>query len=121
MLDYTLEQGSGRTRIKLEASGLGDDLVVLISNNNAHIGAISLAEWDNLHQRASVSVLTRLGHKDDTVAQSAAYRICRTLQRPVCVIAGIHIDDITGDEIKRFTENSDLAVAAFLEMIGGRK
>jgi gallate decarboxylase subunit D len=117
MSEYTLEQGSGRTRIKLEASGLGDDLVVLISNINAHIGAVSLAEWDSVHRRASVSAITRLGHKDDSVARSAAYVICKTLQRPVCVIAGIHIDDITADEIREFGENSQRIVEVFLDKI----
>jgi gallate decarboxylase subunit D len=120
MAEYRLEQGSGRTGIKLEASGLGDDLVVLIFNVNAHIGAISLAEWDGVHGRASVSVITRLGHKDDSVAQAAAYAICKALHRPVCVIAGIHVDDITADEIKEFSKNSTLIVDAFLELVRGK-
>ncbi len=117
MAEYRLEQGSGRTRISLEANLMGDDLVVLIFNEKAHIGAVSLAEWDSVHGRASVSVVTRLGHKDDSVAQAAAYSICKSLRRPVCVIAGIHIDDITAEEIKEFGKNGNLIVDAFLELI----
>jgi gallate decarboxylase subunit D len=120
MAGYRLTRGNGRTRLKLTASNLGDDLVVCIFNINAHIGAISLSEWDSLHQRASTSVVTRLGHKDDTVAQVAAYKICKALQRPVCVIAGIHLDDITPDEIREFAGNATLIVDAFLEIVGKR-
>jgi gallate decarboxylase subunit D len=112
---YSLTWGKGRTRLKLTASHLGDDLVVCIFNVNAHIGAVSLSEWDSVHLRASTSLITRLGHKDDSVAQAAAYKICKTLQRPVCVIAGIHLDDITPQEIKEFGVNSASIVDAFLE------
>jgi gallate decarboxylase subunit D len=116
MSDYALTRGRGRTRIKLEARCLGDDLVVCIFNVNAHIGALALAEWDKVHQRASVSVVTRLGHKDDSIAQAAAYKICKALHKPVCVIAGVHLDDITLPEIKKFGENASLIVEAFLEL-----
>jgi gallate decarboxylase subunit D len=117
MAGYALTWGSGRTMIELTASELGSDLVVCIFNVNAHIGAISLSEWDSLHQRASTSVITRLGHKDDSVAQAAAYKICKTLQKPACVIAGIHLDDITPEEIKELAENAALIVDAFLEAV----
>jgi gallate decarboxylase subunit D len=117
MSEYALTRGRGRTRIKLEASGLGDDMVICIFNFNAHIGALALAEWDQFHQRASVSVITRLGHKDDSIAQSAAYKICKALHRPVCVIAGVHLDDITLPEIKKFGEITALVVDDFLELL----
>jgi hypothetical protein len=117
MAGYALARGNGRIKIKLTATSLGDDLVVCIFNVNAHIGAVSLSEWDSVHQRASTSVVTRLGHKDDAVAQAAAYKICKTLQRPVCVIAGIHLEDITPEEIKQFGENAVLIVDSFLEAV----
>jgi gallate decarboxylase subunit D len=115
MPEYELAKGRGRTRVRLLANSLGSDLVVFICNENAHIGAISLGEWDEEHGRASVSVITRLGHKDDSIAQKAAYQICKSLHRPVCVIAGIHLDDITLEEIKKISHNADLAVASFLK------
>ncbi|OGO25377.1 MAG: hypothetical protein A2144_09470 [Chloroflexi bacterium RBG_16_50_9] len=117
MEKYALSRGRGRTKVSLQAQSFGSDLVLLIYNENAHIGAVAVGEYDFEHERASVSVITRLGHKDDAVAQQAAYLVSRSLKKPVCVIAGIHLDDITRDEIERFVENATLAVESFIKSI----
>ena len=106
--------GEGRTAVSLRADALGDNLVVLIYNENAHIGAVAVGEWDEKEQRASVSVHTRLGHKDDAIAQKAAYTISKSIKKPVCVIAGVHVENITAEEINRVLDNSDAAVEKFL-------
>ena len=111
--------GKGRTKVSLLANRLGDDLVVFIYNEQAHIGAVAVGEYDYEHERASVSVFTRLGHKDDAIAQSAAYLISKSLHASVCVIAGIHLDNITGEEIKALGENAGLAVEYFIKSIKG--
>ncbi len=110
-----LSKGRGRTRVSLQATGFGSDLVVFIYNENAHIGAVAVGEWDQQHQRASVSLITRLGHKDDAVARQAAYLISKSLHKPVCVVAGIHLDDITIPEIKKLVQNAGSAVTAYLK------
>ena len=51
--------------------------------------------------RSSVAVITRLEHKDDSVAQKAAYLISKHLKEPVCVIAGVHVDNLTRAEISK--------------------
>ena len=114
MASYTLTEGKGRTRVSLRAEDMGDDQVVLINNENAHIGAVALGEYDFRHERASVSVITRLGHKDDLIAQKAAYLISKHLKKPVCVIAGVHVDNITEAEISKILENSVSAVEKFI-------
>jgi hypothetical protein len=120
MGQYKLSQGQGRTRVKLVASNFGEDLIVSIYNENAHLGAVAVGEYDPKSQRTSVSVMTRLGHKDDAVAQKAAYLISKATKRPVCVIAGIHLDNITGEEIDEILENSGKAVEEFLKSRGAR-
>ena len=94
----------------LSAQWLGRDLVIYIYNENAHIGAIALGEYDPESGRASTSVITRLGHKDDVVAQKAAYRVCKATKRPVCVIAGIHVDRISRTEIDQTLINVEILV-----------
>jgi CO dehydrogenase/acetyl-CoA synthase epsilon subunit len=77
-----------------------------------------LGEYDHENNRASVSVITRLGHKDDAIAQQAAYLISKSTKRPVCVVAGVHLDNITTEEIDKILENATLAVEDFLSLEG---
>jgi len=106
--------GEGRTAVSLRADALGDNLVVLIYNENAHIGAVAVGEWDEKEQRASVSVHTRLGHKDDAIAQKAAYTISKSIKKPVCVIAGVHVENITPQEIEVILANVGVLVEEFI-------
>ena len=114
MGERELTKGEGRTRISLSAQSLGSDIVVSIYNENAHIGAIAVAEYDHKNNRTSTSVITRLGHKDDAIAQKAAYLISKHTMRPSCVIVGVHLDDITQEEIEKLLENADSLVKDFL-------
>lgn len=107
---YELTRGEGRTKVNLSAHYLGNDLVVFIYNNNAHIGAVAVGEYDHDERRASTSIITRLGHKDDAIAQRAAYSISKSTKRPVCVVAGVHLDNITGEEIDELLENASFMV-----------
>ena len=117
MDEYHLTKGEGRTRISLSAQSFGDGLVVSIYNENRHIGAVAVGEYDPTEGRASTSVITRLGHKDDAIAQKAAYLISKHTKRPSCVIAGVHLDDISEEEIRQFLENADSLVKDFLELL----
>ena len=121
MVGYELTKGEGRTRVNLLASDMGNDLVVSIYNENAHIGAVAVGEYDHEHQRASVSVITRLGHKDDAIVQKAAHLITKSIGKPVCVIAGIHLDNITQEEVDKISENSMSAVEEFINSRRGDK
>lgn len=59
-------------------------------------------------------MITRLGHKDDVIAQKAAYLISKSAKKPVCVVAGIHVDNITEAEISQIVENSIALVDEFI-------
>ena len=106
LVDLILTRGEGRTQVRLYAQNLGPDLVVHLFNASAHIGAVAIGEYAAEYDRVSVSVLTRLGHKDDIIAQRAAYAISHFTHRPVCVVAGVHLDNITGAEIEQLVDNS---------------
>lgn len=115
---HEITKGEGRTRISLSAQGLGDNLVVFIYNENAHIGAVAVGEYDHRENRTSTSVITRLGHKDDAIAQEAAYLISKHTKRPSCVVAGVHLDNITEEEVQKFLENTNSMVKDFLRYWG---
>lgn len=117
MFGKEFSRGEGRTRVSLLARSLGADLLVLIYNEHAHVGAVALAEYDQQNQRPSTSVLTRLGHKDDAVAQKAAHDICKATRRATCVAAGIHVNDITPKEMDSALENAAGLVNEFIAHI----
>ncbi|MBP1598771.1 MAG: hypothetical protein H6Q05_4148, partial [Acidobacteria bacterium] len=99
MKSISLNTGKGRTKVSLFAHWIGKDLIVYLFNGQGHLGAVAVADYCREEKRASTSVITRLGHKDDAVAVHAAHQLCRKLKKPVCAIAGIHLDAITKDEI----------------------
>ena len=121
MAEYELTKGRGRTRVNITVDSLGSDLLVRIYNQNAHIGAVAIGDYDHEHERASVSVITRLGHKDDALAKEAAYLVSKSIRRPVCVIAGVHLDNITGEEIDRILANTKNAISEIIDVISQQK
>jgi len=117
MRRYRASRGRGRTKVSLWADYMGSDLIVCIYNENAHLGAVAVAEYDFKEERACSSVITRLGHRDDEVAKKQAHIIARQTKKPVCVIAGIHLDDITPEEIAGFLVEVDKVVSGFIRHV----
>ena len=112
--DYRLAKGGGRTKIYLAAWHTGDDLLVYIYNKNIHLGAVAIGEFDNSTGRTTISIISRLGHKDDAVAQRVAYAITKHTKRATCVVAGIHVDAITQAEIAEILANGDDLIQEFV-------
>jgi FixJ family two-component response regulator len=77
---------------------------------------VAIGDYDHEHERASVSLITRLGHKDDVVAKEAAYLLSKSMRRPVCVVAGVHVDDITAEEIDKILANTRTAVGEIIDV-----
>jgi hypothetical protein len=107
METLVLSRGRGRTRITISVQLLGKDLILCIYNAEAHIGAVAIADYEHNEARASTSLITRLGHKDDVVAYATAHKVCKHTKKPVCVVAGIHVDNITETEIKQIVRNTN--------------
>jgi hypothetical protein len=121
MVEYELTKGEGRARVNVIVNSMGSDLVVRIYNQDAHIGAVAIGDYDYEQERASVSVITRLGHKDDALAREAAYLLSKSIRRPVCVIAGVHLDNITGEEIDKILANTEIAISEIINVCSQQK
>lgn len=114
----TIVGGEGRGEVVLKGLAFGDGLLIMVFNpGGIHLGAVALAEYDGDSGRVSVSLLTRRGHKDDEVARRVAYAIAKGTARPVCVVCGIHLDEITGEEIQGILLNADKVAERFLEAV----
>jgi hypothetical protein len=121
MVEYQLTKGEGRAKIDVAVDSMGSDLVVRIYNQDAHVGAVAIGDYDHEHERASVSLITRLGHKDDVVAKEAAYLLSKSMRRSVCVVAGVHVDDITAEEIDKILANTKIAVGEIIDVCTKQK
>ncbi len=119
MKSVLLSEGTGRTRVNLTTHTIGRDLVVCLFNEQGHLGAVALSDYSSEEDWASTSVLTRLGHKDDALACNATYQLCKHLKKPVCAIAGVHLDDITAEEIAQITHNCRRLVEKLISMLSG--
>src|SRR5512138_1823891 len=98
MRRVTLKKAIGRVEVELDAIPVGNDLVVVISGGRGHIGAVGAGT--RCGGLAVSSVLTVPGHRDDRIAKDAAERIAKKLGCNCAVIAGVHYDGITPQEIK---------------------
>jgi hypothetical protein len=84
--------------VRLHAVRIGKDLVVVIEGGEGHIGAVGAGT--NCGGLAVSSVLTVPGHRDDRIAKDAAERISKKFGCNCAVVAGVHYDNITAQEIK---------------------
>lgn len=105
-------KGEGRTKIQLTAKKLDKDLIITITGGREHLGAIGIGLFIN--GKASSSVITLPNHKEDIIAKQGAEKIAKQLETNAVVIAGIHLDNITREEIDAVVKNSELLIEEFI-------
>lgn len=102
-----------RLSLDFTSFSMGNDLCVLITGGSGpHLGAVGVAQVrPNTHDAAkltcSTSVLTLFGHKEDAVVYKAAPALAAKLNKNVVVCCGIHVDNITTEEMKFVGEAVD--------------
>lgn len=74
---------------------VGEDLLIILTGGRAHIGAVSLANSKN--EAKTVSLDT---HKEDIITQKVASHLREKTDKNICVVAGIHFDDISKKQIE---------------------
>jgi gallate decarboxylase subunit D len=108
--------GTGCHRVEASALRCGNDLVVALQGGTRHhIGATAMAVArpslaDPSMVSSSASVLCVVGHKEDELARGIALRVSAALACTVTVVAGLHVDDATGGDIRLLLENCDHAI-----------
>ncbi len=101
----TVSDQAGRIAVTLAVQQMGKDVnVSLYGGDVPHIGAVALAQpRESLKGdgkiAASCSVLTLCGHKEDELAKYVAVTLAKRLRANVCVACGIHVEEITEQEI----------------------
>ena len=119
---FSLEEVEGRTRIKSVILPIGDHFLIAVSGGKAHIGVAALGEpyvnrCKSKLSSSSLSLLTRIGHKEDVIAGKMASRLSAELEVPVLVCCGIHLDNITAEEIEEINQNTEILEGKILESL----
>jgi hypothetical protein len=102
----TVSVRKGKFKVNAAVHEMGPDiLVALWGGTYPHVGAIGMAQVRQSlksaeETSATSSVFTFLGHKEDLLAKPIAEEITRRLARNSVVVAGIHWDNLTDDEIE---------------------
>lgn len=84
---------------------MGNDWNISIFGGHiSHIGAVAIgiprpSLEDKNKISSSVSLITVTGHKEDVIVQKCAKELSSKINSTVVVCCGIHIDNITFDEI----------------------
>lgn len=84
---------------------MGADYVILITGGQAHIGASATAYIGDEGVQVMTSALPH--HREDRLAAEWAAKAAERLGAAVTVVAGIHIDNATKDDIRRILHDVD--------------
>lgn len=95
-----MERSAGRTSLLLEWERIGDDLSVKLTGGASHVGAVAVGIFDSTSGRASSSVITVPGHREDGLALQGARKFSQASRSVTVFTVGIHVDDITKREIE---------------------
>lgn len=100
-MEEVIELDSGRLRIKFRFLSLGNDIICLVTGGESHLGASSISECYNRKDshRATTSSISVKGHKEKVITEIISEKISKELRCNVLVVAGVHYDNITKEEI----------------------
>jgi len=104
----------GRIEITLEAKRIGDDYLLTLTGGSEHVGAVSIGHFDEKSRRASSSVITMPGHREEQLALQGARQVSGATKKTTVFIAGIHQDNISPEEIKEIVSAAEEMIADFI-------
>ena len=95
--------------LKASYEKLGDDYNILVSGGSEHIGCTVLAvPRPSLTGDGSISstssIINVTGHKDEFVCRYLAQRLCAYKNAVVVCTGGVHIDNISKEQIDEVME-----------------
>jgi len=122
---FLLSEEKEAFKINAAVYELGSDcLVILWGGTKLHIGAVGMAQTrpslrDPGKTSATSSVYTYPGHKEDTAAKTMSEEIARKVGRNTVVVAGMHWDGLSEDDISIITAMcSELTDKIVSQLIG---
>ena len=97
---FWITRNVGSIEIVLNAKKVGNDYLVTLTGGRDHVGAVAIGFFDEKSQRASSSVITIPGHREEQLALKSAKQVSIATKKTTIFIAGIHKDNINNEDIK---------------------
>lgn len=103
-----------RIEITLEVKKLGGDYLLTLTGGKEHAGAVAVGLFDEKSRRASSSVLTLPGHREEQLALDSARRVSKETGKTSVVVVGIHVDNINSEGIREIVSAAEEMVGNFI-------
>ncbi|AGF97282.1 MULTISPECIES: prenylated flavin chaperone LpdD [Methanosarcina] len=111
---FTVTRKASRIEITLEVKKLGEDYLLTLTGGKEHAGAVAVGLFDEKSGRASSSVITLPGHREEQLALDSARRVSKATGKTSIVVVGIHVDNISLGEIKEIVSTAEEMVGNFI-------
>lgn len=92
--------------VEIRAYEMGKDVVFLVTGGTAHIGAMATAWVSSETPPVHSYSLALPGHREGVLAVELAEMASLSLNRTVAVLAGIHLESPTKQEIEAIVEQA---------------
>lgn len=112
-----IKKDVGRIQLLLKGESVGKDMFFVLSGGREHIGAAAMGVYDTESHRASASVISVPGHREDEIALRGARKVSSVTQSTIVFMVGIHVDNITPDEIRAIVQASEAMIDKLIEII----
>lgn len=124
MRDLVTRAGDGDLEVTLrvtETDGQGLS-AFLYGGTLPHVGGSALASPGARVRGEALSscdlwVQTVPGHKDSEAARGCARRLCLASGQPVCVCAGVHVDNATPAQVHALVDNCEKATDKMVALL----
>src|SRR5665648_714654 len=107
-----LKYGTGRTELTLNCSYIGDDISIVITGGRAHVGAVAVGYYRDGNVTTETIVVP--SHKEGEIASMFASTVAAHMHCTTVCTVGIHLDDITKDEIDDINDNAVQLLDVFM-------
>lgn len=112
-----IKSEAGRIKLVLDIKKLGKDYLLTLTGGKEHVGAVAVGLFDEKSQRASSSVITLPGHRDDRIALEGARQVSRATRKTTVFVVGIHFDNISSEEIEWIVLASEKMITEFIDEV----
>lgn len=111
---FQIKRNVGKIEIVLEVKKIGEDYLLTLTGGEEHLGAVAVGLFEEKSQRASSSVITMPGHREEYLALQGARQVSKATKKTSVFVVGIHKDNLSPEEIRDIVSIAGEMVESFI-------